>query len=264
MTSARVPLLLSLAALGGCVFHVDREYRPLGTVEASVPSEGVRAVRVRNNVGDVVVRVSDGDAATVRSTVYWKVRGEETLRAADVSRDLVLVREEGVLRIENAHLDDPDDDDWKMDLTVTIPSGVDLHLTHGVGDCEVAGVSGNVEVDLGVGDLVVRTERLSGGSVKTGVGDVQLRVAEDGPDDVLDCQTGVGNLAIVLPASFEGEVDLATGVGTVSVSGVSDFSVERSVVGGSARGRIGAGDARVRGRTGTGDLSLTRGERRVY
>jgi len=262
VNGTRLALLAPVAALAACVFH-HQEFRSLGVQEASLAAPAAKTVVVRNNVGDVRVETAETDRVSVRANVQTRLAPEKIPSRTGPHPDLLVAQEGDVVRVENAHLDTPDDEDWKMDITLTVPRGVDVRVSNGVGDCAVAGTSGRVEVDLGVGDLEVRAERVGGGMIKIGVGDVTLRVSKGGPDGDLSCESGVGDVAIVVPASFEGEVDLATGVGDVSVDGASGVTVERNVVGGSARGRIGSAETSLRCRTGTGDVSLRRGAARV-
>ena len=262
MRHALLPVLFLGGAFSGCRFIGKEDFHPIGTVEGSIAAAGARRVVVRNSVGEVKVEAGGEGNVTARAKVYFR-GGEEALgRQADAGKDLKVVQSGeaagDTIRIENAHLEASDHDDWKMDLTVTVPAGVDLRVEHGVGDCEVSGALGFVEVSLGVGEVKLRTDRLRGGAAKSGVGGVTVRVAAEGPSEDLQCETGVSDVSIALPAAFGGELSFETGVGDISLRDASGVRVERQVVSSSAKGRLGDGGPRVTAKTGTGDISFSR------
>ncbi|HET6203991.1 MAG TPA: hypothetical protein VFI25_14465 [Planctomycetota bacterium] len=216
----KAPLLTAvslLALLVGCRF-VDSDHQRIGEVEGSAGVGSARRLVVRNNVGDVTVRTDAEATVSARAVVYH--RGNLARRTAEPADLRVRVDGDAVL-VENAHLDEADHDDWKMEIEVSAPPGLDVQL-------------------------------------ETGVGDLEVSIRGEGPFEDLDCRTGVGDLTVEVPASFGGAVRLDTGVGGVEVVNAPGLHVTREAVSASAAGKLGTGDGRVTAKTGTGGITFRR------
>lgn len=164
-------------------------------------------------------------------------------------------------------------------LTVTAPEGSRLALRTGAGDVAVTGAAGESDVKTGSGDVALGTvdgpTRLRTGSggitlaaatgltdIKAGSGDVrvgeiagELRIrAGSGDVDVADARsgslelaTGSGRLSVAVHPGVGAELDLSSGSGRAS----SELEV-------GAVAPAQAPTLRVRGRTGSGDVLVTR------
>ena len=96
----------------------------------------------------------------------------------------------------------PNRKSWKADLKITTPAKTNMTLTSGVGTVAVSGLEGRAKAVLGVGDLTVATQTLTGGSsFESGTGNVTLGIIAWPKDSILEARSGVGNVAVKLPAA---------------------------------------------------------------
>lgn len=250
-----VSLVPVLALLGGCHVIVHSDYERIGETEARTEVGRARRLVVRNNVGDVIVRTDAEGTVTAKAVVYH--RGDGAQRTAS-PEDLRVVVEGDAVLVENVHHDAPDHGDWKMSIVVSAPPGLDLEFRQGVGAGTFSGSFGEVSVEVGVGELEVRAESLRGGRAKTGVGELTVEVGEEGPVGTLECETGVGEITVAVPAAFDGELSLRTGVGEIEIRNASDVHVDRKGPSASCGGRLGGGSAKITAKTGVGEISFAR------
>ncbi|MCI0586355.1 MAG: hypothetical protein L0323_05900 [Planctomycetes bacterium] len=249
------PLVPVLALLAGCRIIRQSDFERIGETEARIEVGGARRLVVRNTVGDVIVRTDAEATVTAKAVVYH--RSDGTIRTAGPEDLRVEVEGEAVI-VENAHRDDPDRDDWKMSIVVSAPPGLDLEFRLGVGDGTFSGAFGEISAEVGVGELEVRAESLRGGRAKTGVGELTVEVGAEGPAGALECETGVGEITLAVPAAFDGELSLRTGVGEIDVRNASDVHVDRTGASASCGGRLGGGPGRITAKTGVGEISFAR------
>jgi hypothetical protein len=66
---------------------------------------------------------------------------------------------------------------FHVDGTLLVPKALESRIEMGVGELEMDGLAGNLDVDLGVGEATLRLDEVSFGSadVEVGVGDASLR-----------------------------------------------------------------------------------------
>lgn len=177
-------------------------------------------------------------------------------------------------------------------FTVELPRGVNLRVSSGNGDVDVAGATarvvatsgnGDVKVGAGAGEVTAtsgngevqvdeaggRVEARSGNgrvSVVTGAGPVNassgngsinVRMGRIRGDEDMRFSSGNGSITVTLPADFSGEVDASTGNGGFE----SDFPVQIQGRMSTHRvqGTIGRGGRRIHLSTGNGSIHLRRG-----
>jgi hypothetical protein len=123
-------------------------------------------------------------------------RAEQEVAAATLTSDQRSGRL--VLRLDS----DSDEPRFEARWQVTTPSRLKLELEQGVGDIFVNGLSGGVDVQVGVGEV----------SLEVGAGDIDVNV-------------GVGDATVRAPSSKYGSVDVSGGVGGAGV--VVDGTVKK-------------------------------------
>ncbi|HEX9579982.1 MAG TPA: DUF4097 family beta strand repeat-containing protein [Gemmatimonadales bacterium] len=158
-------------------------------------------------------------------------------------------------------------------VTVRVPRGARLAVSSGNGEVHVTGATSEVEAHSGNGDLSVDgagdrvTARSGNGDVRvttargpvdasTGNGRVWVRMETLPEPASMDFHTGNGTVTVMLPDTFEGDIEATTGNGDVE----SDFPI--TTQGRFSRhrlfGRIGRGGPTLELRTGNGDIELRR------
>ena len=136
-----------------------------------------------------------------------------------------------------------------VDLEITAPPGTRLDLRAAVGNVDVRGMVGDIQVHCDTGNIDVRAAE---GAVQldVGAGNVQYRGR---PGGACTFAAGAGNVTIALEAGTGARVDLMTGVGKVDVGPRVKGLVSPRYV----KGSIGSGDqADIRARCGVGNVSL--------
>lgn len=255
-----LPLALSTLCVPACIIELDGDLAE--TIEAHIDAscvggdarseqftieEPIHAVVVDGGVGDI----------TVRSHAEPGVRGEAELFADSGDAEPLLRVEDGVLHVS---IDCSGRGCCGADLSLAIPADASLEIGHGVGDVDVADLTGLVAIDVGTGDIEL--DNLGGtlglntgtGSIEghdlrgsevvadVGTGDITLRYEDDAPLSVVHIDLGVGAVELSVPGGGYA-LNLDRGVGDVDVSGVED----RGDSGRRIDVDVGTGDIDIRG-----------------
>src|SRR5581483_6371582 len=159
-------------------------------------------------------------------------------------------------------------------LIVSLPAGSDLAAKSGDGSIDVERISGKIDLHSGDGSIKARslegdvTVTTGDGSVtadgrfpslRAHSGDGSLRIsAAPGSSTATDCDvsTGDGSVGFEIPNDLNAELDAHTGDGRIRLYGVSVSNVNGELRRNSVRGRLGAGGATLRIRTGDGSITL--------
>lgn len=164
-------------------------------------------------------------------------------------------------------------------VTVHAPPGSRLAVRTGAGDVTVTGRAGRADVTTGSGDVIL--EAIEGASrLRTGSGRIELAAAtgrteiKAGSGDIrvgaldgeLQVRAGSGDVAVTDARS--GSMELATGSGTLTIGVHPGVAAELDLSSGSGQTRSDLAveqvapsttpTLRVRGRTGSGDVLVTR------
>ena len=192
----------------------------------------------------------------------------ERVRVTQDGGRIRVIGERGIRRTRGAY-----------EVHVELPAGSHVELATSTGDLRARGELGTVEVQTGTGDMVV--DEAARVQAATGSGDIEVAVAsgpvevKTGSGDVrigsasgdVRCKTGTGDLRV--DAADGGELELLTGTGDIVVaipegvaalldliSGLGDIDNQLTSV--DARPDEATGSVRVRVKTGTGDVTISR------
>jgi DUF4097 and DUF4098 domain-containing protein YvlB len=134
----------------------------------------------------------------------------------------------------------------------------DVRAHTGDGSIRLDGVKGALDVDTGDGS-VVATGSFTSVRARSGDGGVDL-IAESGSSASSDWSitTGDGSVKLSLPDGFGAEIDAHTGDGSIHMQDLPIGNVTGEIRKNTVRGRLGAGGATVRVRTGDGSITLKR------
>lgn len=156
------------------------------TDESAYPS-GATHLSVSNGIGSVTVReAQDGEKPSISTTRTWAFR--EPSSDVSTSGDTVNLKS-GC----SGFAPDTCSTDWHL----VVPKGTRLSIENGVGEVDVAGVSGDVTARSGVGDM--QLEQVSSETIEVEVGVGSARVdASEAPRDVR-VRAGVGEVRVAVP-----------------------------------------------------------------
>jgi hypothetical protein len=255
--SSRLTVLAVLATLAvtfGCAQGPSRHER-VGEFTRLIDAGSATSLVIEGTVGSIELRPSE--VSTVEVAVAALYRGGREALGRDAGPDDVLVKVDGdAVLVQNAHPDDAVDGNWRLDLKIAVPSDLDVRVRNQVGDCSIEGTRGSLYVELGVGTIRVSTPGSDQVSLKTCVGDVELRITGVPSTGRIRCESDFGDVTLRLPRGSEGSVSLRSDVGGVRTSGASGLNVYRSVTYSTAEGTLGDLPSTVTARTRIGNVEL--------
>ena len=204
------------------------------TLKAEVESTTLKSVDLEAGVGDITVTV--GDASVIVASVDLKPRrggffsslkkAEQQVQDAifqpKVSGDTL------ILKINNVDGDRRFEEEW----TLTIPADLALGIELGVGNFQISGTQGDLELELGVGDTTIQ---VNGGS--------------------LDIEVGVGDITLRGPSGAYRSVETASGVGDVRIVADGQKITGEGFIAHSAEWH-GDGDSTIEAESGVGDIKI--------
>lgn len=138
-----------------------------------------------------------------------------------------------------------------VDLEIRAPADTSLSINTGAGTVNVDGITAPIDIESGAGQVDVRGAQ---GPIQVQVGAGQI-LYEGSPSG--DCRfgTGAGEIRLSVPAGWNMEVDLSTGIGAVG----TDFPVDGLVRLREVKGIVGDGSqASITAHSGAGAVSLNR------
>lgn len=194
--------------------------------------DGVRAVALDVESGDVAVRAQPGSRATVTTTARWSARSKPTLTQRVVDGVLVVkARCPDRLNIRVC---------WR-DVTVNAPPQAEVTVRAGAGDVDLAGMVGATRVDTTAGSIAGKRLGATRIAARAEAGDVDLELLR--PPAGVEARSTAGSVALTVPRG-DYALDVRAGIGEANVAGVRDQA--------GASGRISAsseiGDVDVTGR----------------
>ena len=263
-----------LLLMGGCA--QSSTYVALGTVniEREMPT-AINRMQVQTGVGDVIIIGGAEEKISVVADVRVK-SGRSGVAIGEAGEHVDVTTEGGVIRICDAHLNQIDHNDWQVKLTVHAPSRLAVEADASVGNIRVEGMTADLDICSGVGDLAAAYERIAamkaktdvgsitlrGGSV-TGpitavaeVGDVHLEIAKTAPIQAVKLQSNVGDIMVQLPPGVMGRFQALTGVGSVSLPERPGQIVSKTVTGCRVEALAGSEGPIYDLSTGVGDVTV--------
>jgi hypothetical protein len=273
--SALALLALASASIVGCVDISAGNAHYSETVEKRFPVVGTPTLHVSTFDGSVEVEAWDRPeiVVTIEKIGADKATTDRMIVNAAQDGDLVTIEvrqpREGGLHwtvgpfSARVHVNMPaqgrveaDTGDGRVavrdvagDLRVRTGDGA-IRLEHVSGAVDAASGDGSVDIDGAISTLKVRS----------GDGRMRLRTSTPSATGQWEVATGDGTVILEVPDSFGAELDALTGDGRVRVDGV-EFSGELDRHDPSrARGRLGAGGARITIRSGDGGITVRRAD----
>lgn len=274
-------LLIGLAChVHGCrVNHVSSDFQQIGEIRNTFPvNSNLKWVSIENNVGNLRVIAGSSDSIEIVARVEVSEQIVSKVGKADLARDVFAENSAEGFRLGNAHIKDSDANDWHIHWAVKVPPTVQVSVRNGVGDIDLQALRGEQTVKLGVGNVSVDSPSSAGsqsfetgtGSIqfntgssegpvklKTGVGTIRLGV-KSGQATSAELVAGTGSVHCAVPSSFDGSVDFKTGVGGIRLKPKGNLQPGGTSPGAALEGVLGAGSAKLKARTGVGDIYFSR------
>ncbi len=166
-------------------------------------------------VGELKVIPSDGSKVEFQIRVKCTDLSEQ--RCEDWANDLVLQSDDknGTLHLKLEDYPKWHNKGFSVHAELLVPRKLPIEIDMGVGELDMNGLEGDLDVELGVGDADIRTTRATAGHVMvdTGIGDAEIRGSNG------EAQHGgfVGSHASWRSNSGKSNVRLHVGVGDATV-----------------------------------------------
>ena len=176
--------------MGGMGFSGDGN---TNTQQVTLPSGMTPTLTINNTNGSVIVNSANGTSNVATITVSSQ-SGDNTKNVA-----VNLDKQHDVLSIDTSNFSDG------SDITVTIPSNVNVQVQNGSGDVNVSGIGGQVNLESQDGSISLSQDNLSGqSSIKTQNGSINFNgsLSQQGSYD-FESVTGSINLQLPSNASFQ-------------------------------------------------------------
>jgi DUF4097 and DUF4098 domain-containing protein YvlB len=243
--------------------------------EEAAPS-GTSRLAVKNSIGDVTVLAEAIEVIRIEAEVRIKESRATETEPGTFADHVEISVADGTVTIADAHLDQPDKDDWSIAMVIRMPEGLAVKVDNGVGDVQVEGTRSELMLATGVGDVTVEAPgakelvvttgvgnveievEKSAGKVKaqTGTGNVALAVTSAPPTRKVKLSTGVGDIRLKIPPDASGSFTCETGVGSVRVTGHEGISTSKSGASAKAKGTIGQGEPVYELEAGVGNVVI--------
>ncbi len=172
-------------------------------------------VRIEFPIGELRILPSEG--STVRFELRVRCRSHSEERCEELANRLRLDSDDkaGTLHLKLDNYPKWNNKRFTVMGVLHVPPALALRVEMGVGQLEIAGLEGDLDVDLGVGEADIRTSRTRAGriSVDTGIGDASIRGGGSGTER----HGFIGSHASWSAGSGRASVRLHVGVGDASV-----------------------------------------------
>lgn len=172
----RAFFLFALLVAATATAHSDR------VLDTSKPAAGIKEVVLEVGVGDVEVIADAGATITAHVEIerkggaFWGLRSSRgEIEALDIDARVEDRTMTLRLRPESRH-----NRNYSENWTVRLPANCAVKIEQGVGNAVVRDVAGDLDVELGVGDIEIDGLYVSFGRINAecGVGDVTVRTPE--------------------------------------------------------------------------------------
>jgi len=198
---------------------------------------------IENFAGSITIR--SGSSGVIEVTAVKKASNRARLNQIEID----MGQTDDGLWIETRTR--PPVSNMSVDLDIRVPANTDLVVDTGAGTVYVDGVTAPIDIESGAGQVDIRDAE-GPARVQIGAGQILYDGAPSG-----DCRfhTGAGEIRLSVPAGWNMEVDLSTGIGAVGI----DFPVDGLVRLREVQGVVGDGSqASIEAHTGAGAISLNR------
>lgn len=160
----RANVLFVALMLAATTVFADREVTH--AISATIPAKSVRRVLIDLPVGEINVRNSNAGVIAIAGVArreYERDREENQRIVNDIRAEIYVNNDQAVIRRRFG----PNAQGWKaskltvFDVTVTVPQGMAIELGTRVGEVNIEGIFGDIDVDLRAGEIEVRIPRSS-------------------------------------------------------------------------------------------------------
>ncbi|MEN6311325.1 MAG: DUF4097 family beta strand repeat-containing protein [Acidobacteriota bacterium] len=260
MKTLRSLVLMSCIGLAAsCIMVVDPDQARLwqdgGEFRKTMDLKAGGTVAIEHTLGTVIITGWDKDSVEVVASGRRPAQGDSggmrVYGAGDYQPSIDVRRGDGIVRILTRSLGGP----WTatgLDYSIQVPSSVELKpITLTKGDLAISDVYGRIEAAIPEGSLTVRN---FSGSLKAAVGtgkaDVELLDVRE--TDMVDISVKEGDIFLRLEREAAAGIEAEAPEGQIT----SEYDLGIKLPARSLSGRLGAGGAVIKLKTGRGNIKI--------
>ncbi|MDD8013472.1 MAG: DUF4097 family beta strand repeat-containing protein [Acidobacteriota bacterium] len=229
------------------LFSLTMAYAAESHETLTLPSAGCSALRIDSGAGDLKVQGKEG-LERIEASAILQVRGISESELQQFKKEHVILKLEkiGSKAVLTAKIDEKfsleklfGSREAYIDLTVSLPRGMDLDVEDGSGDTTIRSLDGRLDLEDGSGDVtldeIAGTVKIEDGSgdlflanlknsveIEDGSGDIDLK---DAGGDVF-IEDGSGEIRV---SRIRGSVKIDDGSGDIEIDGVDmDVNIEEA------------------------------------
>jgi DUF4097 and DUF4098 domain-containing protein YvlB len=200
-------------------------------------------LKIENFAGSITIRSSESGVIEVTAAK----RASNRARLGQI--EIEMAQTDNGVQIETRTR--PPASNMSVNLDIRVPANTELVIDTGAGTVYADGITAPIDIRSGAGQVDLRS---AAGPVRVQVGAGQI-LYEGAPTGSCRFDTGAGEIRLSVPADWNMEVDLSTGIGAVGI----DFPVDGMVRLREVSGVVGDGSqASITAHTGAGAVSLNR------
>ena len=253
-------MISSLAGFASVIGTFDRSFQVSGPVDLEVLTRS----------GDITIRTGSSGSVSIHAKIHsgnsW-FSGDNKPEVQELQNNPPIRQNGNSIRIDYVNLRN-----ISVDYEITVPEDTTVRAHTGSGDQTVEGLRGNTDLESGSGDL--RLARLTGdlhfqtgsGNVrgsqisgpargKAGSGDIR---GEGTPKNLWSIRTGSGNVTLRVPSDLAFDVDVSTSSGSVTMGHPVTTTIQGRVQESrkSIVGKVRGGGPTISVHTGSGDIHV--------
>ena len=168
-------LILPVAAALLCAFPASAD-EVVRTFQKQIPVGGIEDIHIEIPVGELEIEAGDGRQVETKVEITCERAKPRCLEAARNLR-FVYSAEDGRLHFQLKDWPKVNAKGLEVHARFTVPRGLALRTELGVGELTIEGIEGDLQADLGVGEVNVTMPESAVSSVKldTGIGEADLQ-----------------------------------------------------------------------------------------
>lgn len=205
--------ILSLLTLGILGAMSTKAEEPVRTLNQTITAEGIDSIALEFPVGQLTVEGWDQPRVEMEVRLECRPRKKSCLHAAEAVQ-IISATEDRALHVELQGWPKHRTRKMQANALVRVPRNLPLAAELGVGNVRVTGVTSDLSVDLGVGDvnLTLSESSISSVNVDVGLGDAFLSA-----HDKRYVGSGLVGKKLNWEGSGQAELKVDCGVGDVNV-----------------------------------------------
>ncbi|MGA2093819.1 MAG: DUF4097 family beta strand repeat-containing protein [Sedimentisphaerales bacterium] len=252
-------------------FWGQKQYQKIERVSA--PVSGIEAISVKTDSGDITFTVADTNDCNVTATITAQsFKADDAGRLAEQTRVKLELEGNSVqVMVEKPKAGFADIIAIAYEIIIPPGTNVDCETSFGkisllnikgnvtavtsMGDIKTEGVTGRMQLDTSYGDIDCNGITSSYLAAKSSFGNIKVAFTDTCPNNLAArLETSFGDIVVVLPSAFAGEIAAKTGFGKITTD--VPILIKGEINKNKIIGKVGSGNAWLDLKTSFGNVSI--------